>query len=227
MRPHLSPASWPRRGAETCFASQRARPLIVAATSNDRLSSFMSSPLVRIVRQIWATGWLGCLAAGGSEGPVRAPAAIGRPGWLRPRPRGRGRTMVFRVRPAPSSKSVVDRTDRIPTTPPPRGRPPTPGSGERACRPGYEPSPVRLAEYPAERSSPPRRKGLFLAALADAHAAGQLVFFCEIEGLRRRQACVAAGLRRASRAAQAQDLVRLHQSGSGSPLGRRRPLSLN
>ena len=66
------------------------------------------------------------------------------------------------------------------------------------CKPGFL-VPVRVLSRLFRR--------LFLAALADAHAAGRLAFFGEIAGLRRREA-----LRRASRAAAAEELVRLRQA---------------
>ena len=66
------------------------------------------------------------------------------------------------------------------------------------CKPGFL-LPVRVLSRLFRR--------LFLAGLADAHAAGRLAFFGEIEGLQRRD-----GLRRASRAAAAEELVRLRQA---------------
>ena len=66
------------------------------------------------------------------------------------------------------------------------------------CRPGFL-LPVRVLSRLFRR--------LFLAGLADAHAAGRLAFFGELDGLRR-----PGGLRRASRAAQQEELVRLRQA---------------
>ena len=66
------------------------------------------------------------------------------------------------------------------------------------CRPGFL-LPVRVLSRLFRR--------LFLAGLADAHAAGRLAFFGELDGLRRRD-----GLRRASRAAAEEELVRLRQA---------------
>jgi hypothetical protein len=48
---------------------------------------------------------------------------------------------------------------------------------------------------------------LFVAGLADAHAAGRLAFFGELDGLRNRN-----GVCRLSRAAQEEELVRLRQA---------------
>ena len=79
------------------------------------------------------------------------------------------------------------------------------------CKPGFL-LPVRVLSRLFRR--------LFLTALADAHAAGRLAFFGEIEDLRRREAFA-----RTSRTAQAEELVRLHQAalrraGSGARLSR-------
>ena len=79
------------------------------------------------------------------------------------------------------------------------------------CKPGFL-LPVRVLSRLFRR--------LFLAALADAHAAGRLAFFGEIADL-----CRQRGLRRTSRAAQAEELVRLRQAalrraGSGACLSR-------
>ena len=65
------------------------------------------------------------------------------------------------------------------------------------CKPGFL-LPVRVLSRLFRR--------LFLAALADAHTAGRLAFFGEIEALRRHEAF------RASRAAQEEGLVRLRQA---------------
>ena len=67
------------------------------------------------------------------------------------------------------------------------------------CRPGFL-LPVRVLSRLFRR--------LFLAALADAHAAGRLAFFGELEG----ELASPRGLRRASRAAAAEELVRLRQA---------------
>jgi hypothetical protein len=79
------------------------------------------------------------------------------------------------------------------------------------CKPGFLlPVPVLSRLF----------RRLFLTALADAHAVGRLAFLGQIEGLHRPQ-----GLRHASRATQAEELVRLHQAalhraGGGARLSR-------
>jgi len=67
-----------------------------------------------------------------------------------------------------------------------------------SCRPGFL-LPVRVLSRLFRR--------LFLTGLADAHAAGRLAFFGEIEGLRRRM-----DLHQSSRAAEEEELVRLCQT---------------
>ena len=66
------------------------------------------------------------------------------------------------------------------------------------CRPGFF-LPVRVLSRLFRR--------LFLAGLADAHEAGRLAFFGELDGLRRPR-----GLRRPPRAARQEELVRLRQA---------------